>query len=84
MRPSGWLEVLDDGSLPQSPAHAGVGIRWACGGAATTMGETSAGASSGPVIKQPQYGFSFTLPADWKQVPLDGSDVTALLNASVS
>jgi hypothetical protein len=58
---------------------------WASAGlvaALLLMGETSAGASSGPVIKQPQYGFSFTLPADWKQVPLDGSDVTALLNAA--
>jgi hypothetical protein len=46
------------------------------------LGETSAGASSGPVVKQPQYGFSFTLPANWKQVPLDGTDVTALLNTA--
>lgn len=45
------------------------------------MGDTSAGASSGVVIKEPQYGFSLTLPSNWKQVPLDGSDVTALLNA---
>jgi hypothetical protein len=45
------------------------------------MGDTSAGAASGVVIKEPQYGFSFTLPSNWKQVPLNGSDVTALLNA---
>lgn len=45
------------------------------------MGDASAGASSGVVIKEPQYGFSFTLPSNWKQVPLNGSDVTALLNA---
>ncbi len=42
----------------------------------------SAGTSSGVVVRQPQYGFSFTLPANWKQVPLNGSDVTALLNAA--
>lgn len=46
------------------------------------LGETGAGASSGAVIREPQYGFSFKLPANWKQVPLDGSDVTALLNAA--
>ena len=46
------------------------------------LGNMSAGASSGVVIKEPQYGFSLTLPADWKQVPLNGSDVTALLNAA--
>ena len=40
--------------------------------------ETGAGASSGAMVKEPQYGFSFHLPANWKQVPLDGSDVTAL------
>ena len=46
------------------------------------LGETSASASSGPVVKEAQYGFSFTLPVNWKQVPLDGSDVTALLNTA--
>ncbi len=45
------------------------------------LGATSADASSGVVVKEPQYGFSFTLPSNWKQVPLNGSDVTALLNA---
>jgi hypothetical protein len=46
------------------------------------LGETGAGAASGVVINEHQYGFSFTLPANWKQVPLNGSDVTALLNAA--
>ena len=46
------------------------------------MGAAGAGAQSGVVIRQPQYGFSFTLPSDWKQVPLNGSDVRALLNAA--
>ena len=46
------------------------------------LGEAGAGASSGTVIKEPQYGFSFHLPANWKQVPLDGSDITALLNSA--
>jgi hypothetical protein len=45
-----------------------------------SLGATEAGASSGVVIKEPQYGFSFTLPVNWKQVPLDGGDVTTLLN----
>jgi hypothetical protein len=46
------------------------------------LGEMAAGAASGIVIREPQYGFSFNLPANWKQVPLDGSDVTALLNSA--
>jgi hypothetical protein len=46
------------------------------------MGETVAGAASGVVISEHQYGFSFTMPPNWKQVPLNGSDVTALLNAA--
>ena len=46
------------------------------------LGDLGAGASSGVVIKEPQYGFSFTLPFNWKLVPLNGSDVTALLNAA--
>jgi hypothetical protein len=41
-----------------------------------------AGASSGTVVREPQYGFSFSLPTSWKLVPLDGSDITALLNAA--
>ena len=45
-------------------------------------GATSAGASSQVVITEPGLGFSFTLPHDWKQVPLNGSDVSALLNAA--
>ena len=50
--------------------------------AVLVLGETGASASSGTVLKEPQYGFSFQLPANWKQVPLDGSDVTALLNSA--
>jgi hypothetical protein len=46
------------------------------------LGGTGAGAASGVAISEHQYGFSFTLPANWKQVPLNGSDVTALLNAA--
>ncbi len=42
----------------------------------------SAAALSGTVANEPKYGFSFTLPAQWKQVPLNGSDVTALLQAA--
>lgn len=60
---------------PLGAAAALVGILLASGGG-------WAAASSGVVVQEPQYGFSLTLPADWKQVPLDGSDVTALLNAA--
>jgi hypothetical protein len=42
----------------------------------------SAGASSGTVVKESHYGFSFRLPNSWKQVPLDGGDVKSLLNAA--
>jgi hypothetical protein len=45
-----------------------------------TVSATSAGAARAVVVKEPQYGFSFSLPASWKQVPLNGSDVSALLN----
>lgn len=47
------------------------------------LGENSAGAATRTVVSEPNYGFSFTLPVSWKQVPLNGSDVTALLNAAV-
>ena len=46
------------------------------------LGETGAGAASATVVNEGKYGFSFTLPVHWKQVPLNGSDVTALLNAA--
>jgi len=46
------------------------------------LGATGAGALSATVIRDSQYGFSFSVPSNWKQVPLDGSDVTALLNAA--
>ncbi len=52
------------------------------GGGHLGSGATSAGASSGVVIGEPHDGFSFTLPVSWKQVPLNGSDITALLNAA--
>jgi hypothetical protein len=44
------------------------------------VGASSAASATGTVVKEPQYGFSFTLPAGWQEVPLNGSDVTALLN----
>ncbi|MGD0747730.1 MAG: hypothetical protein ABSB68_07960 [Acidimicrobiales bacterium] len=59
-----------------------VGAAAALVGILLALGGGWAGASSGVVVKEPQYGFSLTLPADWKPVPLDGSDVTALLNAA--
>ena len=50
------------------------------------MGASPAGAArgavSGTVVNEAEYGFSFTLPVTWKQVPLNGTDVTALLNAA--
>jgi len=46
------------------------------------MAEAATGASSGVAVSEHQYGFSFTLPANLKQVPLNGSDVTNLLNTA--
>ena len=45
-------------------------------------GAVDASADSRIQIKEPQYGFSFALPANWKQVPLDGSDIANLLNTA--
>jgi hypothetical protein len=50
--------------------------------AALITGMGNASAHSGVEVKEPQYGFSFALPASWKQVPLNGTDVTSLLNAA--
>jgi hypothetical protein len=50
--------------------------------ATLTEGAVSASADSRIQIREPQYGFSFALPANWKQVPLDGSDITSLLNTA--
>jgi len=44
------------------------------------VGASSAASATGAVVQEPQYGFSFALPAGWQEVPLNGSDVTALLN----
>ena len=44
------------------------------------LGASGAASATGTVVKEPQYGFSFTLPTGWQEVPLNGSDVTALLN----
>jgi hypothetical protein len=46
------------------------------------LGAPNAGASSGALVKIPQYGFSFRLPNGWKSVPLNGGDVKSLLNAA--
>jgi hypothetical protein len=35
--------------------------------------------ASGPQVKDAKYGFSFSLPAQWVQVPLNGSDIKGLL-----
>jgi hypothetical protein len=70
--------VRDDGRKRRTTL-AGASILVA---ALLVFAETGAGASSGTGVKEPQYGFSFTLPAGWKQVPLDGSDVTKMLNAA--
>ena len=46
------------------------------------VGESGAGAAVGTAVNEPTYGFSFLLPPSWKTVPLNGGDVTALLNAA--
>jgi hypothetical protein len=42
---------------------------------------SSAGAA-GPQVKEPKYGFNFTLPTNWKTVPLNGGDIKSLLNSA--
>jgi hypothetical protein len=47
-----------------------------------TAWAANAGADSQLQIKDSRYGFSFALPASWKLVPLNGSDITNLLNTA--
>lgn len=44
--------------------------------------EAVAAASPGVVVREPQYGFTFSLPGGWKQVPLNGSDISALIKSA--
>ncbi len=48
-------------------------------GLLVALSAAGAGASSGTVIKEPHDGFSFSIPNNWKQIPLDSGDVIALL-----
>jgi hypothetical protein len=41
-----------------------------------------AGAATGPTVRVPQFGFSLTLPPSWTEIPLNGSDITSLLNSA--
>jgi hypothetical protein len=61
--------------------RSGLGTTLAALGALLATAPVGA-AAQGTVVKETQYGFSFRLPSSWKQVPLDGSDVTALLNVA--
>jgi hypothetical protein len=50
-------------------------------------GPTSASTKSVPIanpVNETQYGFSFSLPSNWKAIPLTGTDAGALLNAAKS
>jgi hypothetical protein len=49
--------------------------------AAPLLVATGAGAA-GPQVKEPKYGFTFTLPTNWRPVPLNGSDIKSLLNSA--
>jgi hypothetical protein len=42
----------------------------------------SSSAASRPSVKEPKYDFSMSLPAKWTTIPLDGSDITSLLNSA--
>ena len=41
-----------------------------------------ADAAVGLAVTDPHDGFAFALPSNWKIVPLDGGDITSLLNAA--
>jgi hypothetical protein len=43
---------------------------------------SSTAGAAGPQVKEPKYGFTFTLPNSWKPVPLNGSDIKSLLNSA--
>jgi hypothetical protein len=80
-RPGGeTMNWMADGRRNRRPLQVGTSI--ALVAVMLVLGAASAGASSGVVIGEPRYGFSFTLPVGWTQVPLNGSDVTALLNSA--
>jgi hypothetical protein len=51
------------------------------GATAPLLVSSSAGAA-GPQVKEPKYGFTFTLPTSWKTVPLNGGDIKSLLNSA--
>jgi hypothetical protein len=40
----------------------------------------SAAATTGPRVAETVYGFSFSLPVTWHQVPLNGGDINSILN----
>jgi len=48
---------------------------------APTAASTKAVAKTNPV-NESQYGFSFSLPSNWRAVPLNSADAAALLNAA--
>jgi hypothetical protein len=60
------------------------GARW--GATTGTVGALlvgcagSAAAATGPRVIEAKYGFSFSLPPNWRQVPLTGSDVDSILD----
>lgn len=41
------------------------------------------GGAAGARIRESKYGFSFTVPANWTQVPLNGAKVNTILNKAL-
>jgi hypothetical protein len=60
----------------------GVRIGIAVVGAALPLLWGSAASAAGPQVKEPKYGFTMTLPNQWKTVPLNGGDIKSLLNSA--
>jgi len=54
-------------------------VVWAGPTAAVTKGDPVSN-----TVNEPQYGFSFSLPANWKEIPLTDTDTGALLSAAKS
>jgi hypothetical protein len=42
----------------------------------------SAHTAPGKLVREQKYGFTLRLPAQWNPIPLDGSDITSLLNTA--
>lgn len=57
-------------------------VLWSISVFALVVVVSDSAAASGPAVKEPKYGFSLTLPPKWTTIPINGSDITSLLNSA--